>query len=270
MASGKQIIKSVLETLHLGKAADYIRFGWQYLQNYDAIKKAKAQWPSEPFPKPFMIYETFKLNYERYWLSGLEDAQFIYQAILPYKNLNQARLLEWGCGPGRIIRHWPKLLGKDAQVNGTDYNTDYIRWCTQNLKGIQFKTNQLLPPLAFDAGSMDVVYAISIFTHLSEASIIAWIHDMYRVLDKNGIFYFTTHGDITKRHLLSQEMAQYDAGRIVVRGNVKEGYRMYCTYHPPQYMQTCIEAAGFKVLQHIPGQEKDWGLEQDIWIIQKS
>lgn len=266
MSSIKQSIKSIIEFLHLGKLVDKLRFYQQYLSNYSTISAFLKQHKSEAFPTPYMIYETFRLDYERYWKSGREDAEWVINLVTPFQYLTGKRILDWGCGPARVIRHFPKLL--NATFYGTDYNDKYVDWCKNNISGIDFRKNHLNPPLAFEINSLDFIYSISIFTHLSKESHFQWIDEMYRVLDKDGIFFFTSHGDITVRNLLAHEKEQYENGDIVVRGSVKEGYRMYCAYHPIPFIQKLLKNK-FEVLLHIPGEEKDWGLEQDVWIVRK-
>lgn len=266
MSKTKQNIKSLIEMLHLGKAVDKLRFYKQYYSKKNQIDSFVKK-HDVPLPTPFMIYETFKLDYERYWNSGQEDAQWIIHSIAPFKDLNNKRILDWGCGPARVIRHFHNYL-TDPTLFGSDYNIEYIQWCQKNIGNIEFKTNGLNPPLSFKANSFDMVYSISIFTHLSEKSHYLWMDEIYRVLDTDGIFFFTTHGDITQQNLLEDEILKYKKGEIVIRGSVTEGYRMYCAYHPIPFIKKLLKDK-FQILKHIPGEKKEWGLSQDVWIVKK-
>jgi len=266
MSKFKQNIKSIIELLHLGKFVDKLRYYQQYNLKKKEIQSFLSQ-HDEPMPTPFMIYETFKLDYDRYWQSGQEDAQWIAELVQPFMDLNDKRILDWGCGPARIIRHFPSLFPQ-ATLFGSDYNAEYVQWCQDHITNIQFKKNELNPPLDIGKQSLDFVFSISIFTHLSENSHYQWIDEMYRVLDTNGIFFFTTHGDVTLRNLLDDEKIKYKHGELVVRGSVKEGYRMYCSYHPIPFIKKLLKNK-FEVLKHIPGEVKEWGLSQDVWIVRK-
>ncbi|RYD96995.1 MAG: class I SAM-dependent methyltransferase [Sphingobacteriales bacterium] len=268
MGKVKQQIKSLIEAMGLGFAADKARFWYQYAQQKGKINAFKAAHPGMPLPTPFMIYETFRLDYAKYLETGRAAAESIYQEVNPFIALQGKAILDWGCGPGRVVRHFPDLL-PTARVYGSDYNSEYVNWCRDNLKQITFTQNQLAPPIPLEAGSLDFIYAISIFTHLSAKMHLEWMNEMYRLLKPGGVFYFTTHGDITRKNLLESEKMQYDNGIIVERGNVKEGYRMYATYHPPAFIEQLV-AGKFSVLHHRPGKAKDWGLEQDVWIIRKN
>lgn len=267
MSRLKQSAKSIIEFLGLGQAVDKARFYLQYMQQRDKIKSFKAAHPDLPLPGPFMIYETFRLDYQRYIDSGRGDALAICAEIKPFMDLNGKAILDWGCGPGRIIRHFPDIV-TGAQLYASDYNTEYIKWCQDNLKQITFRNNLLAPPIPFEEHSMDFAYAISIFTHLSEEKHYEWINEIHRLLKTGGIFYFTAHGDITRQNLLETERIKYDKGELVERGNVKEGNRMYTAYHPTAFIEKMLSGK-FSVLKHRQGVPKAWGLEQDVWIVQK-
>lgn len=267
MSSFKQSAKSLIELLGLGKTVDKLRFYKQYWANKKKIAAFRAANPNLALPNPFMIYETFRLDYDRYINSGKEDAQAIIEEVNPFVDLSGKTILDWGCGPARIIRHFPDLI-RDGQFYGSDYNAEYIDWCKDNLEQITFLENKLAPPLLIDEASVDFAYAISIFTHLSEQKHYEWINEIARILKSGGIFYFTAHGDVTKQNLHTQEIAKYNSGLMVERGNVKEGYRMYTAYHPTEFINKLVSEQ-FTVLKHRPGVPKNWGLEQDVWIIKK-
>ena len=65
MGSLKQFTKSLIEIAGLGKAVDRLRFYSQYIQKKAAITSYQKANPNLPLPTPFMIYETFRLDYER-------------------------------------------------------------------------------------------------------------------------------------------------------------------------------------------------------------
>lgn len=76
-----------------------------------------------------------------------------------------AAILDFGCGSGRVTRYW---RDSPAAVHGTDYTPDLIRWCERNLSFGKFQVNRADPLLGYPNDSFDLVYALSVFTHLAE------------------------------------------------------------------------------------------------------
>jgi SAM-dependent methyltransferase len=101
-----------------------------------------------------------------YWHLGERIAQLVTHMIHKHHS-SPRRVLEWGCGPARILRHLPALLAEDTRFFGTDYNEESISWCRRAIKDITFIHNALYPPLPFADGYFDVIYAVSVLTHLS-------------------------------------------------------------------------------------------------------
>ncbi|MCP6725914.1 class I SAM-dependent methyltransferase, partial [Klebsiella pneumoniae] len=80
-------------------------------------------------------------------------------------------VLDFGCGCGRVTRWWADFEGA---VAGSDVNAEAVAWCRENLGFASFEQNALAPPLDFDDASFDLVYALSVFTHLTEELQLAW------------------------------------------------------------------------------------------------
>ena len=76
-----------------------------------------------------MMFESFGLNYKEYYFGGIETAKYLIQHLNNYIEFKSLSILEWGCGPARIIRHFPKLIKFDCRYFATDYNPKSINWC---------------------------------------------------------------------------------------------------------------------------------------------
>src|SRR4051812_20057873 len=122
----------------------------------------------------------------------LRSGRAAYDAIAAYVPLDDVQsVLDFGCGCGRVTR-W--FEGFEGAVAGSDVSRPAIEWCRGNLGFASFEVNGLAPPLAFDDASFDVVYALSVFTHLTEELQLAWRDEVRRVLRPGGLFLLTTHG----------------------------------------------------------------------------
>ncbi len=265
----KQRIGSWLRKLGLMGPADRLRYRVAKSRMAEQNASFLRSHAGQAFPPPYFIYETFRLDFKRYYESGREDAEWIVEKARPFLKVENIDVLDWGCGPGRVIRHMPAVLGNGNRYYGSDYNEAYIRWCAENLAGIDFRRNELMPPLPFGDASMDLVYSVSIFTHLSEAAHRAWITDLHRVLRPGGLLLTTTHGNATMANLTPEELVVYNRGQLVERAQVKEGHRMYAAYQPLAFMRLLIEGR-FYVCGHEPGKQESWGIGQDLWVLRKA
>jgi SAM-dependent methyltransferase len=222
--------------------------------------------PALALPPPFILYESFgKLDYASYYHGGRESAEYIISLIGRHIGFREARICEWGCGPARLLRHFPELLaGESPSLYGADYNSRTIAWCGRSIPGIEFRENRLMPPLDFPDDFLDAVYCVSVFTHLSPGAQNAWLGECLRVVRPGGIFLLTVPGDACRGALTGQEQHAYSHSGCVIRGAVTEGKRTYTAYHSPQYMRE-VFLKGLSVAEHIPGENR----AQDIWIIRK-
>jgi SAM-dependent methyltransferase len=172
---------------------------------------------------------------------------------------------EWGCGPGRIIRHLPVLAaGNAVDFYGSDYNRASIEWCRTHLPGITFLVNDLAPPLPVDDGFFDLIFCRSVFTHLSASLHDRWIGELRRAVRPGGVVILTTHGDAYRVRLTKQERRRYDAGELVVRTLGAEGRKLYAAFHPPTFVRTHLLNA-LSIVEHRPGNGT-----QDSWVARRA
>lgn len=77
------------------------------------------------------------------------------------------RLLDFGCGPGRYIRHLGPLA-ETTEINGADIDPSMIEWMRENVPYGQFEVVPHEPPTSYDDGHFDLIMNHSVFTHLPE------------------------------------------------------------------------------------------------------
>lgn len=263
----KARISGLLRKLRLLHLTDLVRYYQQKRQNAAKNKAFLAKYPNVKLPPDYLMYESFQLDYERYYEGGKLSAAWIMGHIGRHTSFEGKNILDWGCGPARILRHVPEITKNKATYFGTDYNAASIEWCQRSLPGIQFTKNELTPPLPLPEGHFDIIYAISIFTHLSEKMHHAWLNELLRVARPGCLLALTFQGDGFIPKLTETELADYQAGKLVVRGQVKEGHRIFSAFHPPKWMRQFFSKVD--LVEHIPGEIKNGKPEQDIWIIRK-
>lgn len=263
----KHKIFHILRRLGLAKTLDNLRFYNSWIKNHKLRKKFKSKYPNVVLPPPYFLYETFNLNYFSYYEKGIDTAKWLINHLEKHTSLNNIRILDWGCGPGRIISRLPEFLIDNCEFYGSDYNTKYIEWCKKNLKNIHFSTNKLEPSLVHEANFFNVIYGISIFTHLSEDMHYQWFRELLRTLKKDGILLLTLHGNAFLKKLSKNEQENFNKGKLVVKGNTTEGHRTYSAFQPKSFVKNLI--GDNELLEHIPGKIIDNVPQQDVWIIRK-
>ena len=261
----RAIISNLLRQLGILFYTDKIRFYIHYLKTYKERSQFKKENPDVALPSPYLMYESFQLNYKQYYLGSKDSALWLINHFKKHIDLKNVNILDWGCGPARIIRHFPELLDKSCSIYGTDYNSKTIAWNKKAIPGVNFNLNDTLPPLPYVNDSFDIVYGISIFTHLSEDLHYKWFNELVRISKNGGILFLTLQGSAFKAKLTPEEQIIFDSARLLVKGNTKVGHRTFSAFQPVEFVRTLVGT--HHILEHIAGDVINEKPQQDIWII---
>ena len=262
----KTSLQNFLRKLGVLEHADYVKFIISYFSFLSKNRNFKKNNPNVILPPHYMLFESFgKMDYASYFEKGKESADDILELLGKHHSLENINLFEWGCGPVRILRHIPEILAdKNVKVFGSDYNPETIKWDKTSFDNISFSKNELLPPLEYEGNFFDVIYCISVFTHLDEVTELKWFNEIIRVLKPSGIFLLSIHGESSKNRLSDDEKKIFDEKGCVIRSNVTEGKRSFVSYNSEKFMRE-IMLKDVEILEFIPGKTN----EQDIWIVRK-
>jgi len=131
------------------------------------------------------------------------DLDNILQKITQNKKLeNFENVLDFGCGCGRVLL-WVNNKEK-TKFFGTDINKTDVSYCKENIDDIKFSSNKQLPPINFSNEFFDLIYSISVFTHLNENEQFLWLNELKRILKPKGFLLISVHGFdnlIEKKHI---------------------------------------------------------------------
>lgn len=209
---------------------------------------------------------------------GASDALKIraaYEAVAarPWDSLGP--VLDWGVGCGRVARHLAPALGE--RFHGCDIDADNVAWCAGNLPGA-YAASRLAPSLPYADNSFDLVYGVSVFTHLRAEWELKWLQELHRVLRPGGTLLVTVHGqtaidyaqlDASSHRALQQRM---DAEGLVVTStnNQLEGF----VEHPEEYVNVFHSRAHiqtvwgrwFQNIRQLPG----YIFTHDLVVVTKS
>jgi SAM-dependent methyltransferase len=135
--------------------------------------------------------------------------------ILPDEwSFDGKRVLDFGCGAGRTLRHFTDEATR-CEIWGCDIDEASIAWLKDNLSPpFQFVRGGEEPPLPFPAGHFDLIWAVSVFTHLAD-SWARWLCELHRLLRPGGLLLASFHGEGSAGLLNHQwPAAEWDEDRI--------------------------------------------------------
>lgn len=157
-----------------------------------------------------------------------DDADFIASGVLEVRRLEglagltrESRLLDWGCGAGRLAVGIKNSLGRIADYHGVDVQPALVEWAQQELTDdwtrftlVDSRNERYNPSgapervIPAQPGSVDIFYAYSVFSHM---------------LDDETADYFP---------IISEILAP--GGRAVVTAFVEDAVPA-CVENPPDY-----------------------------------
>lgn len=115
-----------------------------------------------------------------------------YLAELGHGWADFPRILDWGCGAGRVTRYMLSETG--CRVTGADIDPDNIAWCRQAYPDGRFEQVPLRPPTVFEDGAFDLVVGLSVLTHLREDDQWLWLDELRRVVRPGGLAFLSVQG----------------------------------------------------------------------------
>jgi SAM-dependent methyltransferase len=194
---------------------------------------------AQPVP-PKDLWLGYAETSDVYLGSGKADIEKMRQVLIEtgFSLASNSRILDLGCGAGRMIR-WLGGYAVSGEVWGCDISAQHVIWCQQNLSPpFNFSSITTSPHLPFEDRYFDLIYAGSVFTHISEL-VDAWLLELRRVLRPGGRAYITIHDkhslEIFKRdgHQNYQNASRvlettdgHDFGMLVVDRSIK-GVQVY-------------------------------------------
>jgi len=167
-----------------------------------------------------------------------------------------SEILDFGCGCGRVLR-W---LHSERSVRfyGVDIDGQAVAWCRAHLPFAEFVQNSIQPPLPFPSETFDLVYGVSVFTHLDERHQNDWLHELSRVTRPGAVILLTVHGDLTTSGLSESEIAVTRKRGIFFKKFLPGKYKLdglpdfyQSTFHTKEYVER-VWAKFFEVTDYLP------------------
>ena len=219
------------------------------------FNKLNNQLAAIPQPEPELIYLTQGHHNVSEYRDSIIPGVVNLHKYLQHSgiDLNQIKsLLDFGCGSGRLLVGW-NLLSPDIELNGCDLNPKLLGWVKQNLaEQTSCVENSLTPPLPYVDNKFDLIYLISVFTHLSLDIQKIWIQELKRVIKPGGYILMTLHGEIYVRNGFWQEpdKIQQFLDEGFAESGSDNGSNYYASHHTPDFIKQIMQ--GFKLVGYFP------------------
>lgn len=155
-----------------------------------ALKYYGLRLPSLP-PDKVQIAFTARAGRE-----NLRQAFNFYKHIYSHCKLSgndQLKVLDFGCGWRRISRFFLRDT-KPENIWVTDLLDEALYWLRETGNPCNIVQNQKLPPIIGLDTHFDLIYAFSVFSHLSEPFLHTWLKYLIDLLRPDGYLVFTSRG----------------------------------------------------------------------------
>lgn len=174
------------------------------------------------------------------------------------------RMLDVGCGPGRVALGILNSLGTIKRYEGIDVSAPAIHWCQQRLtpshpefhfhhttvrnERYQPRGNNLDSHFRFPFGDceFDLVYLYSVFSHMPWNEVELYLLEFFRILDEGGQLWFTAfiEQDVEKETINPDGY-----------GKKKWAGPLLCVRFNEDDFMKLLKACGFTVTQVFPETE---------------
>jgi SAM-dependent methyltransferase len=172
--------------------------------NDQILRKMQRDWDERARENARFYVATGKQNWtdEEFFESGeravAEQIRNDMINICQDKDAKEMRVIEIGCGAGRVTRALARLFG---EVHGVDVSGEMVDLARQALVGTPnafiYQNNgkdlSVLPP-----GPFDFAFSTIVFQHIPSRDVIySYVREVHRLLRPGALFKFQVQGDAT-------------------------------------------------------------------------
>lgn len=192
------------------------RFVYHLPMDYDMVTMPPAFDPpviltGEALPLPPPLERHGHIADDSVYLDwGKYDHDVIMQHVRQgFPSLDKLSVMDFGCSSGRVLRHFHREVERYGWgLTGVDVSSRHIEWLRRYFPNyFRVYVGSVVPTLPFESGSFDVVYGMSVFTHLKFLWDM-WLLELRRVLKPGGMLIQTIHTENAWRFFHRQSQSK--------------------------------------------------------------
>ncbi|NNC59934.1 MAG: class I SAM-dependent methyltransferase [Erythrobacter sp.] len=145
-----------------------------------------------PVPPRHNLTTTSSNTVRHYFQSGLTTIQPILMGAMAegFEPDEDTHVLDFGCGVGRQLLHLKRWFPA-MKISAIDVDREVVDYVARTFPGVDAYCNDFDPPLKFADNSFDLIYSVSIFSHLSMDDAKLWLTDLARVAKPGSVLCLT-------------------------------------------------------------------------------
>lgn len=174
------------------------------------------------------------------------------------RGLEQAEILDFGCGWGRLLRLLLHVVPEQA-LFGVDSWRKSIRLCRESGLRCHLAVSDELPATLPFAGPFDMVFAFSVFTHLSELTARTILQTLRRCIRDDGLLCLTI------RPVEYWMQAGLDDGATYADRHRQTGFAFLPQRRPPAAGGEVTYGRTSLTLEHLADLASGWRLTHVEW-----
>lgn len=248
----------------------YLRFRSRLGRERDAYQRRA----NSTIPPPMLRFRVHGALDEA---SYVEAGRVIGSQIVEVLNrhgagLEDSRVLDFACGPGRIaveVKKW----AASCRLHGSDIDPEAIEWANRHLREVGvFSVNPSLPPTAYHDAYFDISYTVSLFTHLDEEAQNAWLAELARLVKPGGWLLATVHGRLARSSCTRDEDERLGERGIAYRMDRTGRFKLdglpdsyQTTFHTREYVERKW-TRWFDLVEYVEG---GLGQHQDLVVLRR-
>jgi SAM-dependent methyltransferase len=155
---------------------------------------------------------------QRYLRLGPETKDALLSLLPAEWSFEGKRILDFGCGPGRTLQHFVEEA-ESAEFWGADIDALSIEFVEAELCPPMHAVRcEEEPPLDLGYRSFELIWAISVFTHLADTSL-QWLRELHQLLKPGGLLIATYMGRWLSETFALEPWDEDRVGMNVLRHN---------------------------------------------------